>query len=569
MNIIKQVHLGSGTYGDVYKTIDRNNDNNVVALKVMSNHKETGEIRDSTMREFNYIQLLHHPNLVNADPLIYNDGTRHAVFINEDKPRTELSLEMLDGDLTSLGFDALTGDVLRKMVSDITNGLYYIHSMGYTHNDLKPDNILYKLTDGVYTFKIGDFGLAQYLGIPFPINVNSFLCTAHVKAPNSVKDTIYLPENRYNYNSDMFSLGAVMFWTCMRHHNVSWVTFKVNQNEVFVDIRKQNFLDQVDNLKAMYGEDGFDFLIRCMAPRSGERMSSKAALEHPYIRVLRGGDISDLFKTITGLYREPTVEEFTESKYELEYLEDMYNNYKDSIVDLYVDYDRQSKIFSDKYYLILTSWLYEVFEHLKFESFETFLQAQLNIKQLLSTKKNISLDRLQLYGINMFRICDKLYSDFENSSVSIAKYMWISRDAYTIEQMNNTEKEILRVFDCKIPFTPIMFFINYWYLKSIYNSPSRQPNTKVFTTGVAVMCAILSSNTPDLTDVKMDDLAKYCISKAISIQKYTENANIEILDISDELKVVLDHYISEFVKKSYDLKYYIMIKYILLHRSDN
>jgi serine/threonine protein kinase len=569
MNIVKQVHLGSGAYGDVYKTIDRNNGDHVVALKVMKNDNDTGEIRDSTMREFNYAQVLQHPNLVNVDPLVYNDGTRHAVFINIDKPRTELSLEMLNGDLSSLRDDVLTADVLRKMVSDITNGLYYIHSMGYIHNDLKPDNILYKLTDGVYTFKIGDLGLAQYLGIPFPDKVTSFLCTAHVKAPNSVKDSFYVEGNKYNYNSDMFSLGATMFWTCMKRHNVLWTNFKISESEVFVDIRKPNFLAQVDNLKAMFGEDGYDFLIKCMAPKSSERMSSKTALEHPYIRVLRGGAISGLFKTITELYRGPTVEDVTDSKYELEYLEDMYNGYKDNTVNLYIDYSSQTGNLNNKSSLILTSWLHEVFNHFKLESFETFLQTKLNLKMLINAKKDITTRDLQLYGLNMFRMCDKLYSNFENSHINVDNYIWVSRNLYTAERLNTNERDILRAFDCKVPFTPVMFFLNYWYLKSIYTHPHKRANLKVLTTGVAIMCAILSSNQPELADVKMDDLAKFCIRKAISIQDYTESANTLILDISDELKLNLDGYISVFIEKEYDLEYYTMIKQIILNDLDN
>jgi hypothetical protein len=319
----------------------------------------------------------------------------------------------------------------------------------------------------------------------------------------------------------------------------------------------------------MFGEDGFDFLVKCMAPKSSERMSSKAALEHPYIRVLRGGAISELFKTITDLYREKTVEEVTDSKYELEYLEDMYNGYKDNTVNLYIDYSSQTGKLDIRSSLIITSWLHEVFNHFKIESFETFLQTQLILKGLINAKKDITTRDFQLYGLNIFRICDKLYSNFENSNISIDHYMWVSRNLFTVERMNSNERDILRTFDCKIPFTPVMFFLNYWYLKSIYSHPHKRANLKVLTTGLAIMCAILSSNIPDLSDVKMDDLGKYCIRKAISIQDYTESANTLILDISDELKLSLDTYISGFVEKEYELPYYIMIKEIILNNLDN
>ncbi len=114
-----------------------------------------------------------------------------------------------------------------------------------------------------------------------------------------------------------------------------------------------------------------------------------------------------------------------------------------------------------------------------------------------------------------------------------------------------------------------MFFLNYWYIKSIYTHPHKRANLKVLTTGVAIMCAILSSNMPDLSDVKMDDLGKFCIRKAISIQDYTESANILILDIPDELKLSLDGYISKFVENAYELPYYTMIKEIILNDLDN
>ena len=570
MNIVKQVHLGSGAYGDVYKTIDRNNGEHVVALKLMKNDDISNEIREATMREFNYIQLLEHPNLVNADPLVYNDGTKHSVFINRDKARTELSLEMLNGDLNSLNFDVLTSDVLRKMVFDITNGLYYMHSMGFIHNDLKPDNILYKLTDGTYTFKIGDLGLAQYFGIPFPKNVTSFLCTAHVKAPNSVKDSIYVKGNKYNYNSDMFSLGATMFWTCMRRHNVLWTTFKINEKEVFVDIRKPNFLAQVDNLKEMFGDDGYDFLIKCMAPKSSERMSSKAALNHPYIKPLRGGAISDIFKKISHLYKEPTLEEVTNSSHELENIEEMYNNYKDHIVNLYVDYSKQKGNIIENNNFILTDWMYNIFDRLNINTIEMLFQYELNIKNIINNKKNLTKTTLQLYGINIFRICDKLYSNFEDSYTSIRDYLWLCRDAFNIEQMNNNEIDILQSFDGKVPFTPVMLFLNYWYLKSIYSHPRKQPRLEILTTGTSIMIIILTSNIPILENVKMDDLGKYCISKAITIQNYNDKANTLLLDIDERLKLELDEYISKFISiDTSTIPLFENIKGVVLNDLDN
>ena len=116
MNIVKEKHLGTGSYGDVYKTIDRNNGNHIVALKAMKNTPENNDIRDATIREIINTQNIVHPNIIPVDPLVYNDRSRHAVYIDAGKNLTELSLEMMNGDINSLQATDFTPELLRKLV---------------------------------------------------------------------------------------------------------------------------------------------------------------------------------------------------------------------------------------------------------------------------------------------------------------------------------------------------------------------------------------------------------------------------------------------------------------------
>lgn len=561
MNIVKEAHLGAGAYGDVYKTIDKNNRDHVVALKAMKNDPTNNDIRDATIKEVINTQNLVHPNIIPVDPLVYNDGSRHAVYINDDKQRIELSLEMMNGDINSLKDEELTPELLRKLVHDVTEGLYHMHSMGYTHNDLKPDNILYKLEGGVYTFKIGDFGLSQYLGIPFPSKVENFLCTIVVKAPNSKNSSYYVSGNKYNYNSDMFSLGATMFWTCMRVHNIQWTNFRVSERDVFVDIRKQNFLDQADKLKAMYGEDGYDFLIKCMAFKSRERMSSRMALEHPYLRPLRGGAFGDLLAVIKG-YGQPTVAEVTEGLYELEFLDDMYNCYKDRKVNLYIDFEYNDDLFPS-HIRGVNDWLYTVNKTFKLNTLEAFLQTQLNFIHLLNRKK-VGTDTLQLNAMCTFRLCHKLLSDFNYSGIEMGAFMWVSSNQFTEKQIIDTETDILRVFDGNITVTPVMCFLNYWYLKSVYTSEDSVPNVNVLTTSTAFMLVLLVTNNNDeLQDVKLDDLAKYCVKKALIKEGHTKHSNVSLLGIDSDLESTLERSITKFCTNAESLELYDEIKKLI------
>ena len=541
MNIVKESHLGSGGYGDVYRTIDKNNNDHTVALKIMAH--DYANIRSSVVREFINIQRFDHPNILKVDPLVYNDGTRHPVFINKHQGRVELSLELLDGDIGNL---PITKDILRKMTYDVTSGLFYMHSLGYIHNDLKPANVLYKLENGVYTFKIADFGLSQYMGIPFPSRVTDFLSTAIVKAPNALSSSYYIRENRYNYNSDMFSLGATMFWVCMKKNNVSYNDFGINEHEIFVDIRTPKFLLHTSKLTEMYGEDGYDFIIKCLEPKSKNRLSSKKALNHPYLKGIRGGAISNLFKKIETMYKQPSLEDYIEGLYELEYIEDMYNNYKDGCINLYVDIKKQTGGIAEHMKTIVFEWLYECVDRFNTASIETYFQTMLIIVKYLNIKTDIAIDKLQLTAISALSISNKINSYFYNSEIEVDNYKWILANKYTEREIIEKEQNILNSLDLKLPFTPIMFFLNYWYLKSIYTHENKKPNLGVLSTSVALMVSIFFSNNVKLSDVPVDSLAKYCVKKAIQLQNYTDSSNIDILDIDDSLNSILDNIVDNF-----------------------
>jgi serine/threonine protein kinase len=559
MNIVKEEHIGEGSYGDVYIIVDKNNGNHKSALKVMKNEKKTFDIPDTNLREIMNTQHLVHPDIIAVSPIVYNDGSEHSVYV--DKKRLELCLELMDGDLYSMTDDQLTVDVLRKMIYTVTRGLYHMHSMGYTHNDLKPDNIFYKLENGNYIFKLGDFGMSQYLGIPFPSGVEHFFSTPSLKAPNSKKNSHYVEDNKYNYNTDMFSLGATMFWTCMKRHSVLWHEFRDSGNDEFVNIEKKNFLDQVPRLKEMYGDDGCDFIIKCMAVKSSERMSSKKALEHPYLRPLRGGHLGILLNTVKQLYKQPTIDSITSGNYEFEFIDDMYNCYKDRRINLYVD---STKITPG---MIIggNDWTFKIFEGFiksGMLTLETYLQYQLILLELLNNTHITDRD-LQLYCITLLRLCDKLYSTFENSSlIDLSAYTKASENMITKEQLVELEKEILNVFGGKVPFTPITFFLNYWYIKSCRG---RALNVNVLNTSIAAMLAIMACNSrEELKDVKIDDLSKYCVNKALVLEKSTGNANLDILSVPTTLTTMLDECIVQLCAKDLsNTELYIDVKQLL------
>ena len=54
----------------------------------------------------------------------------------------------------------LTEDEARSIVIPLIRALKYCHSKRIIHRDVKPENILLNIEDGVFVPKLADFGLA-------------------------------------------------------------------------------------------------------------------------------------------------------------------------------------------------------------------------------------------------------------------------------------------------------------------------------------------------------------------------------------------------------------------------
>jgi len=89
----------------------------------------------------------------------------NGVYFDVDTKKLGFLLDLLHRDLDSYIKDDTRMVILSeraKIVSDVSNGLCWIHGMAepIIHHDLKPSNIL---LDELNNAKIGDFGLSIYM----------------------------------------------------------------------------------------------------------------------------------------------------------------------------------------------------------------------------------------------------------------------------------------------------------------------------------------------------------------------------------------------------------------------
>ena len=143
--IIKE--LGSGTFGIVYKALDKNN--NIVAIKVEEKKKNTSKL---ILEKCIYDKL----NQCTGFPKIYE--------IKEYPNETICIMDYLGPSLDDLFKFCNCNFGLKSVLMiaiQILNRIESLHNSGYLHRDIKPDNFLIGTKDKKSKVYMIDLGLAK------------------------------------------------------------------------------------------------------------------------------------------------------------------------------------------------------------------------------------------------------------------------------------------------------------------------------------------------------------------------------------------------------------------------
>lgn len=552
MDITYIQELGKGSFGSVWKVRD-NNSGKELAIKKMKYSSEN-LINPTDLKEIAYTKLFNHPNIISSSYIINNLGAHINAFVDTDNT-INTTIELMENSLDhfvkgvlegKIDDELLTTDNLKSITYQVVSGLYYMHSHGYTHNDIKPGNILYKiLPDKKLLIKVADLGIAEYLGIPLPINAVGSGGTNLFKAPNSVEDLIYEPGNRYNYKSDMFSVGATLIWIFSMLVQIPFTKF-LKDGFGYVDINGAEYTSAKETIISIFTDDGYDFITKCLDPKSDSRLSSKKALKHPFLNSYQLG--GSFFEFINSIVRKPSMDDFINSSYELEYIDDMYKNYKDRTITSYIDLSKHTNVKYNHLELI-DNWVLTTAKKLEVDNMDAYFTYTQYYLQYLSKNLDTPVNKLQLLASSALTTSDNLWANVL-SYITLDRIVDASKGLFKVEQITSSQIELLDTLDFNISFTPVMFFLHYWYLKSIYGHPSRSPNSNVLTASIALMTIVLTTHDNNsLVDLSVDYIAKYCVQKAIYIENYSSNAIMDILEVPKSYSDILDDVVKGFVEK--------------------
>lgn len=188
-----QHRLGAGGFGEVYQVYDKERDT-VVALKTLRNTEPEALYRFK--QEFRTIADIVHPNLVTLYELL-SDGEQWF-----------FTMELVKGvefiDYVNLGKtenQLVNFSRLKKALTQLSSGIYTLHSKGKLHCDLKPSNVLVTEAGRV---TILDFGLITEL------SKRPFGTTLSYGTPEYLAPEIALGEAA-SEASDWYSLGVMCY----------------------------------------------------------------------------------------------------------------------------------------------------------------------------------------------------------------------------------------------------------------------------------------------------------------------------------------------------------------------
>jgi len=279
--VVTNKRLGRGASATVYLGYNDLSKLDVAVKKfeITNNNKR---IERRAWREIKILQNILHPNIIKM----------YDYFHDKDKNDIYIFLEYcpIGSIKTFLGRGGyLDEKYVNRLMRQFISGLKYLFSLGIYHRDIKPDNLLLSKN---YNLKISDFGLAT---INKSGQFNRLCGSPLYMAPE------ILISATYDKNSDIWSIGLVMFELLFGHHplrNIKNITdlikFYTNKNKLVIPPNEKP--DDVN-----LSEECIDLLQKILVSDIKYRISWEELFRHPWV-FLKIFNESDTLKNINNKY---------------------------------------------------------------------------------------------------------------------------------------------------------------------------------------------------------------------------------------------------------------------------
>ena len=260
--------IGKGMYAKVYKALNKE-ENKYYAIKCLNFKDITEKERLSIETEVNLLKKLKHPNIV-----LYKDS-----FIDKENNLNIVTTFCEGGDMYKKIFreknNYFEEDQIKNWLVQLLLGLSYIHDKQIVHRDIKTKNIFIQ---NEHTLRIGDFGIAKIFNQAQ--TMNKIVGTPLYMAPECFKQS-----KKYNYKSDIWSLGCCVFEMCNLKHAFEGQFFPAVSVKISEGKRAP--------LNKRYSRELKELVDGMLDLKPRHRPTIANILERPFMRVKVGEYIKD------------------------------------------------------------------------------------------------------------------------------------------------------------------------------------------------------------------------------------------------------------------------------------
>jgi renal tumor antigen len=285
--------IGMGSYGKVYRAFNKTSFEKCAIKKL--NHKIKASKDLNSLNEIASLSVLKHEGIINLFEVI-RDETGEVNMV------LELADQSLRDVIDSNTFKAklMPYKSIKRIMYQLLKAVDYIHSKGYIHKDIKPENILLKDNK----VKICDFGFCEKSYV-----IREYIGTRVYRSP----ECLLRMTKQYSSALDIWGVGAIMFElftniTIFEADSEPAVIDKIvnllgieelsKWEEGFYLLNKKGYLKGIAKgnkiSEVVRSEDGCDLLTQLLCFNPEKRITAREALRHPYFDELRVKPVNKL-----------------------------------------------------------------------------------------------------------------------------------------------------------------------------------------------------------------------------------------------------------------------------------